>query len=1266
VQKLHLALLGTFHLTTTSGATIQLTTEKARGLLAYLAVEADRPHRREALAGLFWPEMDDKQAKYNLRRTLHRLRQSVDEVDPDISETLITAERYVLQLHAAGLARDHAMFQEALSAYETHDHPEPNFCPECSEKLETAASLYQGEFLAGFSLGEGVAFEEWLLVQREFLHQKALQILHILTNMKESQGDTGAALKYVQRQIALDPYYEPAYRQGMRIQALNGMRSQALALYNQCHELLADELGVEPEPETSNLWQQIKDNTLTAAPLRPTRTEIHNFPTPQTPFIGRQQEIDQIITKLADPDCRVLSLLGPGGMGKTRLSLEVGRQLGSGLRLYRDGVFFISLLNVTNRDQMAATIAQRLGLRLEEQTTPRSQLLAYLRNKEMLLVFDNFEQIREGATLVAEIVSAAPKVEILVTSREPLNIQAEWRQMIRGLDLTGEGSEAIELFQRSARRMVPSFNLHNDDKTAVIELSRLVDGMPLALEIAATWVRVMNPADILAQTKRNLDFLASPFQDLPERHQSVRAVLAQTWQQLSSRLQDTLSRVALFPAEFSLEAAQSILPELTMLDVATLLDRSLLHGLPQERYEMHSLLRQFGSSQSHSREQRFQETYSAYYLNLVAQQEEQLNGRKPEAAMTIIQTELAHVRQAWEWAVELRQVDGLQSAVSALTRFYHLAGLFQEAQQRFQETIKTVQNWPVGSENACLLVELHAAASLFLGQIGQVEAAVGHSQSMRRLAEELKEVNWVARSHRLEGEWYRYQGRFAEAEEHLEKALQLYTLPLPNRQVAHAHNEIGFIHLNQSRYSAALDAFTQAREMYEAIGEQTETSTTLGNIGYIYQLKAQFPQALEHLQQALDIAETIGYKQGIVKHNLGLGSVYLDLGEIETSRSALEKALQVAQGLGYLRGIITSLIQIGSTYFSEGKLPEADTWFQQARTQAEAVGLRDLIAQAIGKQATVRAVLGDNQAAITHYQQTIQWWQELNNQTELGRNLSHLGNIYFRLGDSEQAVQYFESGLTVAQATGAQQVIASTMFALGNAYKAMGKYDRGLSYYQQSLDLSQKLGLRSNISNCVGSIGLIYYEQGNFEEARKAYEQALKLSDEMGKASLVGLWWLNIGQAEIAMEQYEMALQNTQKALARSEELGNQRHKAMGLIQQAQILLEQGQLESAELSLTEALQISEPIKEKILLFESHLLQARLWYALGEQDKAKIQLDKMLGQYDGPPDQARLHYHLWQLTGDEGSRETAVTLYQQLLTQTPSYQYRRHLNELLSA
>lgn len=1263
MQSLHLALLGTFHLTTNTGYSINLATDKVRGLLAYLAVEADRPHRREALAALFWPDMPDQQARNNLRLSLHRLRQAIEDVLPGATEPLLTVNRHIVQLHATGLWRDHDEFQQALLACEAHDHSELESCVICGRQLEDAAALYQGEFLAGFALAEGETFEDWLLVQREFLHQKALLALHTLSDIQARRGDAEAALRYAYRQIALDPFYEPAYRQAMRVQMGQGSRPQALTLYEQLQQLLTDELGVSPDPETVSLWQQIKAGTWQLTPVRPTTSELHHFPTPLTPFVGRQDELNLITTHLTDPSCRVLTLLGPGGMGKTRLALQIGQQMSSGPRRYQDGIYFIPLATVHDETLLISTISQRLGLRPEKQIPPWQQILTYLRDKEMLLVCDNFEQLIGSATLLATLSAAAPQVQLLITSREPLHIQAEWRVPIGGLDVSGSSQAAVDLFVHRARRMVPNFQLHPNDTAVILELGRLVEGMPLALEIAAAWVRVMEPAAILTETRRSLDFLASPLQDIPERHQSVRVVLAQSWQMLSAHLQQAMTRLALFPGDFALNAVLHLLPDVTMLDIATLLDKSLLIRLPHNRYTMHELLRQFAQQHPLTRRPEFERAYVRYYLGLAAQQGEQLRGRDPQPALTLMQNELEHLRQAWQWGMAHQMVTDLDAAATGLARFYHLAGLFQEAERRFLDTLATVQTWGTTTEVTQLCSQLHVQASHFLGQRGQYRPAIHHAQAAREMAAAADSL--LARSYSLEGEWRRHLGQFSEANQLLSQALQLHDNTVPTGEVAHILNEIGFVHLNQSQYPVALYTFSQAHQIYEAVGDEPEISTTLGNIGYVYQLQANYPQAMAHLQQAMKLAEAIGYKQGIVKHGLGLGNVYMEQGNLAAARTAYENALQLAQGLGYVRGISNSLLQLGNVCANQGQFQEALQWFEQARAEAEKAGLRDLLALILGRQAIVLGRRGDNQAAIAYYEQAIQLCRELNNQTELGRNLSNLGNIYLRLGDIEQARQQFEAGLLVIQATGARQLVATTLLAIGNTHKRAGQYDKALAYYQQSLILSQELGFQAHIANSTGSIGLLHFEQGDFAAAHTAYQKARALNEMMGNTLNATLWQLNEAQAELALGKVDSALQHTQQAITQFRNLLNERYIAMGLVQQAQILWQKGEVAAAYHAVSEALQMVEPIREKQVLFEGNLLKARLLTALGSTDQADALLNEMLQLNKSDADQAQIHFALWQLAGHVEHKTTATRLYQQLLRQTPNYQYRQHLETLLN-
>lgn len=1266
VQQLHLTLLGMFRLQTASGITINLATDKVRGLLAYLAVEADRPHRREALAALFWPDMPDQAARSNLRLSLHRLRQAIDEQVPGAAASLLLVNRHVVQLHTAHLTRDHHQFQQAVTACEKHAHLELNRCSDCLAQLEIAAALYQGEFLAGFSLDEGETFEDWLLMQREYWQQKALAAIHTLTDMLARRSEIQAALIYAQRQIALDPYYEPAYQQAMRLHGQHERRPQAVALYEQLRHLLADELGVDPSPETTHLWQQIKDGLLQPADPTAQKTELHHFPTLLTPFVGRQLLLTEIVTTLLNPACRLLTLLGPGGIGKTRLSLQVGQAMATSSRSYRHGIYFISLAHVTAEAMLVTTLAQRLGLRLEEQTDPWQQLLFYLRDKEMLLVGDNFEQIVGAAAIIADILLQAPQVQILLTSREPLNIQAEWRQRVGGLDVSDEHGEAVELFQRSARRMVPNFQLRSEDREAVLALSRLVDGLPLALEIAAAWVRVMDPAAILRETQKSLDFLASPLRDTPERHQSVRGVLAQTWQMLTPHLQRVLACLAWFPGDFTLEATLAILPDVTMLDMATLLDKSLLHGRPQGRMEMHELLRQFVLNQPQPQAVEWQHRYTQYYLEKVARQGEQLRGRDPQPAIHLIQTELAHVRQAWQWGITHQLPDLLDHAAASLSRFYHLVGLFQEAETSFLTALAAATTWPETPLIRQLCGRLQTGASHFLGQRGQYKAAIEQAQAARQLAEAAGLPHLLAQAISLEGEWQRHLGQFSLAEKIFAQALPLYDEASAQREVAYLLNELGLVYQNQSQYAAALSVFNRAWQLYEAVGDQTEISTTLGNIGDLYQLKAEFPLALHHLRQGLAIAEAIGYKQGIVRHTLGLGRVYGAQGESAAAYSAYQKALQMAQDLGYVRGIINSLIQLGSISTIQGQFQTAQRWFQQAQTQAERAGLRDLLAQTIAQQAVILARRGESQAAVTHYEQAIDLYRELNDQAELGRNLSNLGNIYMRLGNTEQARQLFADALIVTEKVGARQIMASVLISLGNAHKRMGQYDQALAYYQQALTLGQILGIPGFVANSTGSIGLLHFEQGNFVQARQAYEQAHQINQEIGNALTGSLWLLNVGQVEMAMGAFASALANTRLALQQFRALANERYISIGLLQEAQILFRLGERQSALLILQESLPIAERTQEKQVLFEGHLLLARLWAALGDIDKADDYLRSMLLLYPHLPEQAQIHYYLWQIAESRDSQALAIQLYEQLLHQTPNWQYRQHLANLLAS
>lgn len=323
----------------------------------------------------------------------------------------------------------------------------------------------------------------------------------------------------------------------------------------------------------------------------------HRLPLQPTSFIGREKELTEIAALLADKDCRLLTVVGPGGIGKTRLALEVARQQEP---YFKDGVFDVALAPVVASDLVVTTIADRLGLNLRGQDTPQAELSQYLQDKQLLLVLDNFEHQIEASVLLSDLLQAAPDLKLLVTSRERLNLQEEWTVVLEGLaypkDSSSEALEsfsAVRLFLQRARQVHTKFSLQ-DHADAVITICQQLEGMPLGLELATSWLRVMPCEQIVVQMERDLDFLTTPVRNVPERHRSLRRVFDQSWRLLTLEEQAVFARLSIFQGGFDLEAALYVANASPRL-LASLVDKSFIRQQTSGRYDLHELLRQYAA-----------------------------------------------------------------------------------------------------------------------------------------------------------------------------------------------------------------------------------------------------------------------------------------------------------------------------------------------------------------------------------------------------------------------------------------------------------------------------------------------------------------------------------------------------------------------------------------------------------------------------------------------------------------------------------------------
>jgi predicted ATPase len=525
-----------------------------------------------------------------------------------------------------------------------------------------ALALYRGDFLADFYLPDSAPFEEWTLTRRADLRRRVLEALETLTDYAIQIDDLAAAETHARRQLEIDNLRESAHRQLMEVLARNGRRAEALSQYEACVVVLHNELAVTPSAPTESLYVAIRDEMLPATPPQtggqtwlavaardligetaPPSQTPNNLPVQATPFIGREAELAALDTFMANPDMRLVTIVGPGGMGKTRLALETAHRQ---LENFEHGVWFSSLAKLSSPDEIVPATAQALQFNFYEGGTPKQQLLDYFRNKSLLLVMDNYEHLLDRAGLVTDVLQNAPQVKVVVTSREPLRLIEEQLFPLRGLTFSGEAvaeeDEAVQLFLERAHRLRPDLTFKPTDIPHITAICRQVDGMPLGLELAAAWVDTFSLADIAAELQQSLDLLESDLRNIADRHRSLRAVFEASWDRLQSNEQQLFAQMSVFRGGFSRTAAWEICaPQLSQPAfhrlLATLTRKSFLkHDMENGRYDIHELMRQYEAeklAEDENLETAVRHRHAVYFCEYLHQLGEDLKGsRQMEAA----------------------------------------------------------------------------------------------------------------------------------------------------------------------------------------------------------------------------------------------------------------------------------------------------------------------------------------------------------------------------------------------------------------------------------------------------------------------------------------------------------------------------------------------------------------------------------------------------------------------------------------------------------
>lgn len=912
--------------------------DRVRALLTYLAVEADRPHRREALMGLLWPELSQAAARNNLRQVLHALRTALG--DREAREPFVLANRTTIQWNPdADCEVDVHAFVALLEACDRHGHRDIESCHDCMRRLEEAVVLFRGPFLADFFVPDSVPFEEWALVKREWLNQLAMDALSRLAAYHERRGRYEQARRFLQQQLGLEPWREQAHRAMMRLHMLEGARGAALAQYEACQELLARELGVEPERATTALYEQIRDAS-EEAPLELERLGLpaahrHTLPPPITPFVGREAELAEIGRLMGDEKCRLLTLTGSGGIGKSRLALQAAVEQ---LETFADGVFFVSLAEAPSAAFLVSTVAAALGL--EDGETAGDGLLSWLCERELLLLLDNFEHLLpEGASLVGQIMRQAPGVTLLVTSRERLNVQGEWLFTVGGMSAEADSglSDGVALFVESAQRAQHDFRLTEGNRDAVARICRLVDGLPLAIELAAAWVQTISCAEIVEQLEQGSAVLRSQWHDAPERHRSVAAVFDHSWQRLTAEEQRALAQLSVFRGGFRQRAAAEVAG--ASLEILRRLgDRSLLQRDATGRYRLHELLHRYAASKlaDGGWTAEAEERHLAFYLALAEEGDSHLQGPQMVRWLERLDAERHNLRAALERG--LRQpgkgrVMGLRLAVASW-QFWYRRGYLTEGREWLAQALEVVT-----AEETELYAALHHGAGVLAWNQGDYLAAHEHYEESLALRRQMGDEQGVAALLNNLGNLALDQGQYAQARAYLEESVEIKRRLGHQVGIATSLANLGVVAYEQGDHEAARAFLEKSVLIKRSLGDNSSVAIPLGTLGAIAVEQGDLQAAEGLLQESLALKREAGDRWGVAMTLADLGLLALQRGRFGEARVVMAESLALRRQLDDAWSLAHGLQCVGRLAVMEGRAEEGARLWGAAQALNEEIGV---------------------------------------------------------------------------------------------------------------------------------------------------------------------------------------------------------------------------------------------------------------------------------------------------------------------------------------
>lgn len=978
-------LFGTFSVNI-NDTPITFRSDKIRALLAYLLVESDKPHRRAFLASLLWGELPHKASLTNLRVSLNRLRQSL-QVQGKPVDNLFTITRQTVQLNL-----NHVKHMVDVLRFENADHAD-------IRSLQQVIPIAQGEFLAGLVISDCDAFESWRLFRAENWHRRLLNGLDKLATHCLEMGDVGMAQSYIQQQLALEPWLENAHRQMMRALLMAGQPQAALMQFQKCRQTLAAELGLSPSEETLALYHALKQPQARLMNAGEPAQKTDNIPAHTTTFIGRQSELDQV-THLLTQDTRLLSIVGMGGIGKTELAQQCGRMLARSrfeavLWLSFDGVEGHKNPNDVFYQLILEHLSQIDGTVSQERKNFKKRVQASLSGRSFLLILDNFETIIGASSQILELLESLPHLRVLATSRRRLHLPSETVLYLKGMTISSDVtqienglSDSVKMFHYFGKQVNLNFSVDENNIAEIIEICQLVGSLPLALHLAAAWLRLLPLTEIRDLLKQDLTLLTAENSTSSPQHRKIETILNHTWLLLTEKAQEMLAQISFFHGSFSRKAVEAVIDE-TMSSLerlrieAELVDKGLLQVLANRRMYLHPLIRQYAQKQL----QQQTEIYSViskrfvdYYAQLVEKHTPLATANQPKNHhILIIDADIHNISAAW-WAslVTFDRPTNLKF-LRGLIRYHLFSDQFKTGAYLFSQSITYLEN---------------------------------HWLTMQ--IEHRDKIIWKSHLLAAYATCIHYLGKLDEADTVLRQSLALAQETGDPQTLLHVLHEL----IKNVGSGYLVDHRKWLDQLLELLNQFPNPEINLvleyGNAAHA-RLTGEYALAKQYLLQCEKTCQIYDIKHGLSFAWLEFANLYIDTGQLEKVSPYLEKSLatvrQVLLSKNVIPRILSTFIKLGGITGNSHLIENYFAECQQNINLTEFPLVTGEIYQAFG-WATFQQ--GNLEQGYQYMWDALGAFAQMSMPLHQADVLIHLGHADWQMGNQESALLHWQDALSLA------------------------------------------------------------------------------------------------------------------------------------------------------------------------------------------------------------------------------------------------------------